>query len=101
MHDNPVARDERTVAVENSSYRLAYLVLSFGLLLSVVVRALVLKEASWDLFVLLMLGHGVATFYQARRRALPRGWAKAAILIALTGAVVGTVVLAVAMMLNR
>ena len=101
MCDNPVTRDERTVAVENAGYRLAYLVVSFGLLLSVVVRSLVLKEASWDLLGLVLLGGGVAAFYQAKRHTLSRRWAIEGILVGLIGAVVGLVILAVALALNR
>lgn len=100
MSDDPVVRDERTVAVENASYRWAYLVVSFGLLVCVAVRAVVLKQASWDLLALVIVGSAVAFLYQVTRRALARGWAKDAILVALIGAIVGTV-MAVAMMLKR
>ena len=93
MSDNPVPRDERTIAVENASYRLAYLVLSFGLLVIIAVRALVLKQAGWDLFVLLILSSGVATFYQAKQQTLTRRWAIQGILVALIAAVVGTAIL--------
>lgn len=74
MKTQPVLRDERTVAVENASYRLAYLVLSFGLLASVVYRSFVLHQSSWDLLVLVALAGLTATAYQGVQRVLSRRW---------------------------
>jgi hypothetical protein len=54
-----VDRDERTIAVENASYRWAYMFMSFGLLLLVGYRSFVHHESSWDLFALVILGGGV------------------------------------------
>jgi len=48
MKDNSILKDERTVAVENASYRWGYLILSYGLLLDVVYRGLVRQESGWD-----------------------------------------------------
>jgi hypothetical protein len=59
-----VQRDERAVMVENASYRWAYLVISFGLLVEVIYRSYFRNESSWDLFALVILGGGVATTYQ-------------------------------------
>ena len=59
-----IERDERVVMVENASYRWAYLVISFGLLVEVVYRSYFRNESSWDLFALVFLGGGVATSYQ-------------------------------------
>ena len=39
MPPTEIDRDERTVAVENAGYRLAYLVLTFGMLAAVAYRA--------------------------------------------------------------
>ncbi len=69
-----VERDERTVAIENASYRLAYLILSFGLLLSTMYRSFFRHEASWDLLGLVLLGGAVTTLYRQNYRALPRRW---------------------------
>jgi len=44
-----VERDERTVAVENASYRWAYLLLTYALLVDVMYRSLVRHEASPDI----------------------------------------------------
>ncbi|HEX6589964.1 MAG TPA: hypothetical protein VF039_13250 [Longimicrobiales bacterium] len=67
-------RDERTVAVENASFRYAYLALSYGLLLVVAYRSFALGEQSWDLLGLVLLGGGIATAYQGRRRVLVSRW---------------------------
>lgn len=66
------ARDERTVAVENASYRLAYLVLSFGVLAAVAYRAFAWGQASWDLLALVIVAGAVTIGYQAARRVLTR-----------------------------
>jgi len=48
-HQN-VQRDERTVAVENASYRWACTFVSFALLIDVMYRGAVRNEAAWDLY---------------------------------------------------
>jgi hypothetical protein len=74
MRSASVVRDERTVAVEHASYRWAYLVLSYGLLLSVMYRSFVLHEASWDLLLLVIVGGAVSALYQNSYRVLTRRW---------------------------
>jgi hypothetical protein len=96
MRLSKVARDERTVAVENASYRLAYLVLSFGLLVSVAYRSFVRDETSWDLLGLVVLGGLVATLYQGSARVLGRRWTALTV-----AAVTVAVVLAALMVLVR
>jgi hypothetical protein len=93
MRSASVVRDERTVAVEHASYRWAYLVLSYGLLLSVMYRSFVLHEASWDLLLLVVVGGAVSALYQGSYRVLTRGWlilsaAAAAIAFAIGAAIV-------------
>lgn len=89
MNNQPPVRDERTVAVENASYRVAYLVTTFGLLVIVAVRGLVFHEALWDLLALVAVGGGLAIFYQGTRRTLSGRWALAGVTIALLGASLG------------
>ncbi len=85
---SPAERDERTVAVENASYRWSYLVLSFGILILVAYRGLVKHENAWDLLLLVIVGGSVGTIYQGRHRVLTRHW-----VIASLGAVVGAAIL--------
>jgi hypothetical protein len=77
-------RDEREAAVEQGGDRLAYLVVSYGLLLVVAYRSLVERQASWDLLALVLLGGIVSVGYRMTRRALSRN---ALVLIGLTTAI--------------
>lgn len=92
MKDQPIIRDERTITVENSSYRWAYLLLSFGLLAVVAYRSFVWREASWDLMALVILGGVVTTLYQWSHRVLSRRWVFMAITTGLLAAVVAAVI---------
>jgi hypothetical protein len=74
MNNQSVSHDERTTVVENTSYRIAYLVMSFGLLASVAYRGFVLKQSSWDLLALVILGGVTATMYQGINKVLSRRW---------------------------
>ena len=98
--DSSVESDERTVAVENASYRLAYALLSFALLIDVAYRGIVRDEAAWDLLALVIVGGAVCTIYQARRKTLSRHWAMKGVLIACVAGVIGAIV-AVAMVWAR
>jgi hypothetical protein len=69
-----IERDERTLSVENAGYRLAYLVLSYGLLGVVMVRAFFFNQSNWDLLALVIAGGLVATAYQAWNRTITRRW---------------------------
>ena len=92
-----VERDERTVAVENASYRWAYLVLAYALLVDVAYRGLVRHEAAWDLMALVIVGGAICTVYQARQKTLVHGWVMKAVL----GAVIAAVIAFVAAVLTR
>ena len=65
-----VVRDERTIAVEDASYRFAYSFISFALLLDVMYRSLVRREASWELLAIVIVGGVVSSVYQWRRKIL-------------------------------
>jgi hypothetical protein len=95
MTTQPIMRDERTVATENASYRWAYLVLSFGLLVSTAYRSFVRHESAWDLIALVILGGAVATFYQGRGRVLSQRWAVASAAAALLALVIAVVLVLV------
>ena len=75
MNANAVVRDERTIATENASYRWAYLLLSYGLLASIMYRSFVIHESTWDLMALVIAGGVVASLYQGQQRVLSRRWA--------------------------
>jgi hypothetical protein len=83
-----VERDERAVAVENASYRWAYGLLAFALLLDVAFRGLVRHEAAWDLMALVVAGGVVCTVYQAWHRVIGRHWMLTVVIAGCIGAVV-------------
>ena len=68
-------RDEREIVVDNAADRLAYLALSFGLLVLVAYRSFVNGESSWDLLGLVVFGGLIGTGYRARQRVLSGRWA--------------------------
>ena len=90
-----VVRDERTVAVENASYKWAYILLTYALFIDMMYRGMVRHEAAWDLMALVIVSGTVGTLYQARQKALAHGWLKAAVLIACLGAVIGAIVVVI------
>ena len=85
-------RDERTVAVENTSYKWAYTLLTFALLIDVGYRAAVRHEAAWDLMALVIVGGIFCTIYQARQKIWTRRWVRDAVLVACVAGVVGAVI---------
>lgn len=87
-----IDRDERTVSVENASYRLAFLLLSFGVLVSAAYRSYQFQESSWDLLALVALTGGTAAAYQASQRVLSHRWATASLLAVIVAAVVALLV---------
>ena len=91
MKDQTIIRDERTITVENSSYRWGYLLLSFGLLVLVACRSFIWRQSSWDLLALVVLGGVVTTLYQWTHRVLSRHWVIVTIVAALLAAVVAVV----------
>ncbi len=69
-----VQRDERTIAVENASYRWSYLFLSYGLLVLIAYRSFVYHQSPWDLLALVVLGGVVGVAYQGFQRVLSKRW---------------------------
>jgi hypothetical protein len=89
-------RDERTLAVGNAGYRLAYVVLTFGLLAAVAYRAFAFGQASWDLLALVIGGGAISLGYQASHRALSPRVLRAAAISAIIGAVVAVIITLIA-----
>jgi hypothetical protein len=88
MTTGRIETDERTLAVQNASYRWAYLFLAYGLLVSVAWRAFARNEASWDLMALVIVSGVVTTAYQGRGRILGRRWVRVVASSLVVGAVV-------------
>jgi len=85
-------RDEREVSVDRAADRLAYVVLSFGLLAVVAYRSFVEGMASWELLGLVLLGGAVSTGYRLWQGALTRQAVLVLGLTALIALVVGALV---------
>jgi len=68
-----VERDERTVAVENASYKWACIFVCFALLIDAMCRAVVRNEAAWDLMALAIAPGIICSVYQARHKTLAGG----------------------------
>jgi hypothetical protein len=88
------ARDEREETIDRAGDRLAYIVLSYGLLAIVAYRGFVEGQASWDLLALVVIGGLVSATYRLTHGVLTR---QAALLLGLTAAV--ALIVAVAMRL--
>ena len=65
-----MARDEREASIERAGDRLAYLVLSYGILAAVAYRSFVGNESSWDLLALVVIGGVVSVAYRTWQGAL-------------------------------
>lgn len=94
MRTQPVFRDERTVIVENTSYRLAYVVMSFGLLAIIAYRSLVLQQNSWELLAVILAGGLTAALYQGFKQIITPRWS-----IGIVAAGIGAAMLAFILML--
>ena len=89
MSAQVIDRDERTVAVENASYRWAYLLLTFGMLASVAYRSFALHQTSWDLLGLVVASGFVVTVLQGREHVLTRRSALVATTAIIAALIVG------------
>lgn len=91
MINGIAARDEREITVDNAANRMAYVVLSFGLLALAGYRSFVHGEAAWDLMGLVILGGLVSTAYRAQQRALSGRWTLMVGLVAAVALVVAVI----------
>jgi uncharacterized membrane protein YfhO len=92
MNDQPVVRDERTITVENASYRWGYLVVTYGLLILITLRAFFFKQSNWDLMALVILSGLVTTAYQGMHQIFTRRWVVIFALTILVSAVLAALV---------
>jgi hypothetical protein len=90
--DRLLERDERELSVDRSADRLAYVVLSFGLLAVVAYRSFVDGVASWELLGLVLLGGAVATGYRLWQGVLTRPTVLVLAFTALLALVIGVLV---------
>ncbi len=93
MSAKKIEKDERTTFIENQSYRFAYIVLNFGILIDIMYRSFRLNEAPWDLFGLIFLGGMVTTVYQYRNKIFTKRWIRDILLLIVVSAIVAAVVM--------
>ena len=82
------ARDEREAGIDLAADRIAYIVLSFGILAIAMWRAWTLEESSWDLLGLLILSGVIGTGYRISRRATSTRLVSVVALAAVLGVIV-------------
>ena len=87
-----IDRDERTIAVENASYRWGYKFVVFGVLVLAMYRALVLDQPGWDLLALVIIGGFIPSVYQGYHHVLTRRWGRMQVIAIVAGAVVALLV---------
>jgi len=88
-----MTRDERETRIDESADRLAYLVVSYGLLAIVAYRGFVDHATSWDLLGLVVLGGVVGFAYRLGRRAVSeRGMVMLALTVVVAAVVAGLLV---------
>jgi hypothetical protein len=86
---NNIEKDERTMSVENQSYRIGYLILDFGILIDIMYRAFMFNDSAWDLFGIIFIGGLITTIYQYKGKILTKNWVKSTVLISILSAIVG------------
>ncbi len=95
MTSSAAHRDERTLVVENTSYRWAFHVVTFGLLVAVAYRSFAKSDAAWDLLALVILGGAVASLHQWTHNVLTKRSAVAIAAAMALAAVMAAVMVAV------
>lgn len=68
MNISKYKNDERTLFIENKSFSLGFKIFTFAILLDIVIRAIYLKEASWDLMLIVILTNFITIIYQYRNK---------------------------------
>ena len=91
-----VATDEREEYVGKRGDQLAYLVMSLALLLLIAYRSFFLKEPSWDLMGVVLLGGAIATGYRLWQRVCTARGAMYATIVAVISGVAAAILVVVA-----
>ena len=86
-----MARDEREARIDDSADRIAYLVLSYGLLAIVAYRGLVERVASWELLALVVLGGVVGLAERLRHGVASPRWLTIGLVTLLVAAAVAAI----------
>ncbi len=90
MHE--VEKDERTISVENASYRVAYLFVVFAILVDVGFRAYFYGQAAWELLGLVVMSGALTVGLQARQKVLTRRWGAMVLITVIVAALVASII---------
>lgn len=101
MLSKKAEKDERTIFIENQSYRYGYIVLNFGILIDIIYRSFRLNEASWDLFGLIFLSGLVTTVYQYNRKIFTKNWIRSILLLIIITAISAVIITLLIPMIKR
>jgi len=93
--DQSVECDERTVAVENTSYKWVFNFLGIALLFDVMCRAMFRGEAAWDLMSLVIASGIGGKIYQAHQKTWTRRRVRNAVLVACVSGVIAVAIVVV------
>jgi len=91
VFNKKIDKDERAISVENSSYSMAYNIITYALLVDVIYRSFVLKQTAWDLIGIVFLGGLAATLYQLRYKAASRNMVVAIVVSIISGIAISAV----------
>ena len=99
--EQPVERDERTVAVQNIAFKWGYYVVYLGILLDCFYRRKVRHDDIGDLFVVLGVSVAVVSVYLIRHKAaVPPWWWRKFVIVYLVCFLVAFLVLQILPMLS-
>jgi hypothetical protein len=90
--EQPVKRDERTVAVAYAANTWVLNFILFALLIDVVCRSAFFNEQPWDLMALVCLSGVISMIYQARHKALVQGFTWKIVVLMFVTALIAAVV---------
>jgi hypothetical protein len=87
--------DERMAAVMRASNTWSLSVILYGLLIDIMYRSAVLREAPWDLFALVVLSGAVSAAYAARHEGLGQVFGRRTVIFMVLSALVAAVISAI------
>lgn len=87
-----IEKDERTIFIENKSSKYGYNILTFGILIDIMYRAIRFNQTSWDLFLLLELTGAVVILYQYKAKIFTENWKKSVLFLIIFAAIIGAAV---------
>jgi Family of unknown function (DUF6442) len=91
MRLKKIEKDERTVFIENQSYKYGCAILNFGILIDIIYRSVRFNEASWDLFGLIFLSGLVTTVYQYKQKIFTKNWIKSILILIIITAILSVI----------